>query len=150
MKLGKYFSLTEMTQSQAALRRGIDNTPNSSQIENLKSLVENVLDPLREHYGRPVMVNSGFRSGKLNRAIGGSKNSQHMKGEAADIEIPGVSNLELAKFIAANFEFDQLILEFHTPSIPDSGWVHVSWKRNSKNRKSILTINKTGTKQGIE
>lgn len=150
MKLGKYFSLAEMTKSQTASRKGIDNTPDEKQTEALIELVKNVLDPLREHFARPVTVNSGFRSAKLNRAIGGSsKTSQHMKGEAADIEIAGIPNQALAEWIRDNLEFDQLILEYHTIGIPDSGWVHVSWKSSKKNRKQTLTINKDGTNLGL-
>jgi len=149
MKLGKYFSLSEMVKSQTAIRKGIDNLPNDEQVEALIELVENVLDPVREHFGRPVTVNSGFRGKKLNKAIGGSKSSQHCKGEAADIEIPGVSNPEVAEWIKNNLDFDQLILEFHTSGIPDSGWVHVSWRSSKKNRKQVLTIDKTGTRKDL-
>jgi len=87
MKLGKFFSLTEMTQSQTAVRKGIDNMPNEKELECLKELVKNVLDPIREHFEKPVTINSGFRGAKLNRAVGGSSRSQHCKGQAADIEI---------------------------------------------------------------
>ena len=149
MKLGKYFSLSEMVKSQTAIRKGIDNLPNDEQIEALIELVENVLDPVREHFGRPVTVNSGFRGKKLNKAIGGSKSSQHCKGEAADIEIPGVSNPEVSEWIKNNLDFDQLILEYHTSGIPDSGWVHVSWRSSKKNRKQVLTIDKTGTRKDL-
>ena len=149
MKLGKYFSLSEMVKSQTAIRKGIDNLPNDEQVEALIELVENVLDPVREHFGRPVTVNSGFRGKKLNKAIGGSKFSQHCKGEAADIEIPGVSNPEVAEWIKNNLDFDQLILEFHTSGIPDSGWVHVSWRSSKKNRKQVLTLDKTGTRKDL-
>jgi zinc D-Ala-D-Ala carboxypeptidase len=149
MKLGKYFSLSEMVKSQTAIRKGIDNLPNDEQVEALIELVENVLDPVREHFGRPVTVNSGFRGKKLNKAIGGSKSSQHCKGEAADIEIPGVSNPEVAEWIKNNLDFDQLILEFHTSGIPDSGWVHVSWRSSKKNRKQVLTLDKTGTRKDL-
>lgn len=148
MKLSAHFSLSEMTKSQAAERKGIDNTPGPEQIENLKSLCSNVLEYVRMHFNKPVTVNSGFRSKKVNSVIGGSKTSQHMTGQAADIEISGVSNLDLARWISNNIEFDQLILEFHTVGVPDSGWVHVSW--NSKgNRKQVLTINRSGTKVGL-
>ena len=149
MKLGKFFSLTEMTQSQTAVRKGIDNMPNEKELECLKELVKNVLDQIREHFGKPVTINSGFRGAKLNRAVGGSSRSQHCKGQAADIEIKGVCNLELAHWISENMEFDQLISEFHTPGDPESGWVHVSWVSPKKNRKQCLTINKNGTKSGL-
>lgn len=148
MKLSKYFTLSEMIKSQAAIRKGIDNMPSPDETEALKALCENVLDYIRVRYNKPVMVNSGFRSKKVNTLIGGSKNSQHTKGEAADIEIPGVDNLELAYWIVDNLDFDQLISEFYEPGDPQSGWVHISWNRNG-NRKQVLTINKSGTKSGL-
>ena len=149
MKLGKYFSLEEMIKSQTAIRRGIDNIPSDDELESLFELVKNVLDPIREHFGLPVTVNSGYRGKKLNKAIKGSKNSQHCKGQAADIEIIGISNYDLACWIRDNMEFDQLILEFHNRKVPDSGWVHVSWVSPKKNRKQTLTIDNTGTKAGF-
>jgi uncharacterized protein YcbK (DUF882 family) len=140
MKLSQHFSLEEMTKSQTAVRKKIDNTAPPEVVENLKALCENVLEKIRLHFGRPIMVNSGYRGPKLNKAIGGAKTSQHMTGQAADIEIPGISNKILFCWIRDNLNFDQLILEFHKEGVPDSGWVHVSW--NSKgNRKQVLTIN---------
>lgn len=139
MKLSEHFSLEEMTKSQTGERKGIDNTPGPQEIENLKALCENVLEKIRTHFGRPVVVNSGYRGPKLNKAIGGVKNSQHMTGQAADIEIPGMDNNALFCWIKDNLVFDQVILEYHKKGVPDSGWVHVSW--NSKgNRKQAITI----------
>jgi zinc D-Ala-D-Ala carboxypeptidase len=139
MKLTQHFSLQEMIKSQTALRKNIDNTPSPEAVENLKSLCENVLEKIRIHFGRPLTINSGYRGPKLNKAIGGAKNSQHMTGQAADIEIAGMDNKILFCWIRDNLEFDQLILEYYKPGVPDSGWVHVSW--NSKgNRKQVLTI----------
>lgn len=139
MKLSDHFSLEEMTKSQTGARKGIDNTPPPEVVENLKLLCENVLEKVRIHFGRPVIVNSGYRGPKLNKAIGGVKNSQHLTGQAADIEVPGVDNSVLFCWIKDNLVFDQVILEFHKKGIPDSGWVHVSW--NSKgNRKQAITI----------
>lgn len=149
MKLGKYFSLSEMTRSQTALRRGIDNTPNREQIDNLKDLVYYVLDPIREHFKLPVTVNSGFRCLELNTALGSRPTSQHCQGRAADIEIVNMDNLLLARWIRDNLEFDQLILEFHTPGDARSGWVHVSWSDRETNRKQVLTIDRNGTRQGF-
>lgn len=140
MKLSEHFSLEEMTKSQTAIRKGIDNTPATQEIENLKALCENVLEKIRLHFGRPIVINSGYRGPKLNKAIGGAKNSQHMTGQAADIEIAGISNRVLFCWIRDNLNYDQLILEFHKEDIPDSGWVHVSWNI-SGNRKQVLTIN---------
>ena len=137
MKLSKNFSLEELTQSQTALRNNIDNTPNEVQIANLEELVLNILQPLRDYYEAPVKITSGFRSPELCVAIGSSTNSQHAKGEAADFEIPGVSNKELADWIHANLVYDQLILEFFDGKDPNSGWVHCSHKGNN-NRKQYL------------
>ena len=152
MKLTKNFSLNEMTKSQTALRRGIDNEPNNDEIDNLRILCEYVLQPVREHFDKPVTINSGFRSSELNKAIGGSGTSDHCKGMAADIEIAGIDNSVIAEWIEENCDFDQLILEFYTPGIPDSGWVHVSYKSEG-NRKSVLTAmkenGKTVYKQGL-
>ncbi len=150
MKLTNNFSLQELLKSQTALRKGIDNKPaNPGVITNLQVLCEKVLQPVRDHFGKPVVINSGYRSPKLNKAIGGSNKSQHTKGEAADIEIPGLSNKELAEYIEDNLPFDQLILEFYNGVDPNSGWVHVSYVNDSDNRKQTLTINKNGTFPGF-
>ena len=150
MKLTNNFSLQELLKSQTALRKGIDNKPaDPSVITNLQVLCEKVLQPVRDHFGKPVVINSGYRSPKLNKAIGGSNKSQHTKGEAADIEIPGLSNKELAEYIEDNLPFDQLILVFYNGVDPNSGWVHVSYVNDSDNRKQTLTINKNGTFPGF-
>ena len=109
-----------------------------------KSLFENVVQPVRDNFGVTV-INSGYRGPKLNEAVGGSSKSQHCIGEAVDIECPGTSNYAVASWIEQNLDFDQLILEFYTPGIPDSGWVHVSYKSEG-NRKSILTAMKENGK----
>jgi hypothetical protein len=127
MKLTENFTLSEMTKSETALRHGLDNTPGEAEIANLRRLAENVLQPVRNNYRRGVKVNSGYRAPNVNAAVGGSKTSDHCRGQAADIEIPGVANAELAEWIAKNTKFTQLILEFYTPGVPDSGWVHVSY-----------------------
>ena len=149
MKLGNHFWLSEMTRSQTALRRGIDNTPSQEQIDNLRNLVYYVLDPIREHYSLPVIINSGFRSIELNEALGSKRTSQHCQGKAADIEIGNIDNLDLAKWIAKNIDFDQLILEYYTIGEPRSGWVHVSFSDIDKNRRQVLTINKDGVSIGL-
>ena len=141
MKLSENFSLKEMTKSQTALRRGIENEPGEEEQANLQQLCEQVLQKVRNHFGKPVTVNSGYRSPELNSAIGGSTTSDHCKGMAADIEIPGVSNYELADWIQNNCEFRQLILEFYTPGVPDSGWVHVSYNYE-ENLKKVMTAMK--------
>ena len=140
MNLSKNFTLTEYTKSQTALRQGIDNTPNDEHLASAKLLFEKVVQPVRDHFG-PTVINSGYRGPALNAAVGGSSSSQHCKGEAVDIECPGVPNYDVAKWIEDTLDFDQLILEFYTPGIPDSGWVHVSYKSEG-NRKSVLTAMK--------
>ena len=115
MRLSQNFTLAEMIKSQTAERKGINNNPNEDNIENLQRLCEHILQPVREHYGKVVSVSSGFRSPELCEAIGSSKTSQHASGQAADFEIYGVSNKELADYIADNLDFDQLILEFWKP-----------------------------------
>lgn len=127
MQLTTNFSLSELTKSETALRQNMDNTPGEPQIANLKLLAEKVLQPVRDHYGKGVKVNSGYRAPDVNASVGGSKTSDHCKGQAGDIEIPGVANAELAEWIKNNLKFTQIILEFYTPGVPDSGWVHVSY-----------------------
>ena len=141
MKLTNNFSLAEMTKSDTALRLDMDNTPGPEEIENMTRLCECVLQPVRNHFGKGVKVNSGFRHPNVNAKVGGSKTSDHCKGMAADIEIPGIANADLAKWIVDNLEFRQVILEFYTPGIPDSGWVHVSYNP-SDNKKQVLTATK--------
>lgn len=135
MQLSKNFQLHEFTRSQTATRRGIKNTPTPAQIESLRKLCVHVLQPVRDHYGQPIRISSGFRSPRLNRAIGGSSTSQHSKGEAADFEVPGVSNLAVCRWMEANLNYDQLILEFYTPGVPNSGWVHVSYGPRMRNQE---------------
>lgn len=126
-KLSANFTLSEMVKSETAERRGLNNTPGAAEVANLRLLAEKVLQPVREQYKRGVKVNSGFRHPDVNAAVGGSRTSDHTKGMAADIEIPGVANADLAEWIQKNLKFTQLILEFYTPGVPDSGWVHVSY-----------------------
>ena len=126
MNLTRNFTLSELIKSDTAIRRDINNNPNAEQVEKLKALCENILQPVRDHFGR-VKITSGFRSVDLCLAIGSSANSQHAKAEAADFECPGVDNAELADWIYKNLEPDQLILEFYTPGEPNSGWIHCSW-----------------------
>ena len=146
-QLSKHFSLKEMTKSGTAARLGLDNTPNEEQIENLKALCENILEPLREYYeSRPIMVSSAYRSEKLSEAIGSSSRSQHCKGEAVDFEIPGFDNKQVASHIKNNFDFDQLISEYYEEGIADSGWIHVSFKRDGSNRKQSLIKDKESYK----
>lgn len=146
MKLTKNFSLQEMTKSQTALRKGIDNTPTPDKIEPLTLLCEKVLQPVRDHFDRPVTITSGYRSPELCVAIGSKVTSQHTKGQAADFEVPGVSNMEVAQWIADNCEFDQLILECFTGG--NTGWIHCSYVHEP--RKELLTYDReNGYRKGL-
>lgn len=141
MELSKNFTLNELIKSQEATRLGIDNTPNEEQIKNLKILCEKILQPLRDYYGMPLSISSGYRSAALCEAIGSSAKSQHTKGQAADFEIFGIPNKEIADFIVENFDYDQCILEFWNENEPNSGWVHCSYSLNA-NRKQYLKAEK--------
>lgn len=131
MKIGKYFTLDELT----ATGTGIENNPNSSALVNLRNLVESILDPAREKLGMPIKVNSGYRSQAVNSKIGGAKNSQHLKGEAADLDCS--DNAKLFNLICDNFLFDQLIWEGGNDIQPN--WVHVSYKTQG-NRCEVLKM----------
>jgi zinc D-Ala-D-Ala carboxypeptidase len=144
MKLSPNFSLNELTQSETALRRGLNNEPTQEIISALQLLVVNVLQPIRDHYAKGVKVNSGYRSPEVNASIGGSKTSDHCKGQAADIEIPGVANAELAEYIKERLQFTQLILEFYTPGVPDSGWVHVSYDPTNLKKQVMTAVKRDG------
>ena len=148
MNLSANFTLKELTKSDTATRLGIDNTPDEQALENLKTLCEKVLQPVREHFGKSVTVNSGYRSPESNAAIGGSsKTSDHMRGMAADIEIVGVANADLAQWIMDNLDYTQLILEFYTQGVPDSGWVHVSYDPNNLKNQELTAIKVAGKTQ---
>jgi len=144
MNLSANFTLKELTKSDTATRLGIDNTPDDATIENLKLLCEMVLQPVREHFGKSVTVNSGYRSPESNAAVGGSKTSDHCKGQAADIEIDGLPNPELAQWIMDNLDYTQLILEFYTQGQPNSGWVHVSYDPNNLKKQELTAIKVAG------
>ena len=149
MKLSNHFSLAEFTKSQTAERKGIDNTPNDEHIEKMKNLCNSILESIRYQFDKPVVINSGYRSVDLCEAIGSKSTSQHAKGEAADIEVPGLDNAELAKWIQDNASFDQLILECYSGE-PSSGWVHVSFVAVDQNRKDVLTYDRTnGYRKGL-
>jgi len=143
------FSLHELTKSETALRMGLDNTPGPVETEYLKILAERVLQPIRDHFGKGVKVNSGYRSPDSNAAVGGSRTSDHCKGQAADIEIPGVPNAELAQWIMDNLDYTQLILEFYTPGIPDSGWVHVSYNPDNLKKQELTAMKVAGKTQYV-
>ena len=149
MKLSENFSLLELTKSQTAERKGIDNTPSPEHQENLKLLCESVLQSVRDHFGKVVTISSGYRSPELCTAIGSKITSQHAKGQAADFEIFGVSNKELADYINENLYYDQLILEYWKEEDPNSGWVHCSFSLNG-NRKQYLRAYKENCKTKYE
>ena len=144
MNLTRNFTLLELTKSDTAIRKGIDNNPNADQVEKLKLLCENILQPVRDHFGR-VKVTSGFRSVALCLAINSSANSQHARAEAADFECPGVDNVELFDWIKNILEPDPSTLEFYTPGEPNSGWIHCSWIEGTP-RASFLHAFKEGGK----
>jgi hypothetical protein len=149
MQLTENFSLHELTKSETALRLNLDNTPDEAVIDRLRLLAQKVLQPVRDHYGVGVKVNSGYRSPESNAAVGGAKTSDHCLGRAADIEIPGVPNAELAQWIMDNLDYTQLILEFYTPGIPDSGWVHVSYDPNNLKKEELTAMKTEGKTQYV-
>ena len=138
MKLTKNFSLEEMYRSDTARRCGIDNKPQTEEVvENLRALCLEVLQPLRDHLGKPVVVSSGYRCKDLNKKVGGVENSQHLKGEAADIKVSGKEELiDVMRYIMDQTDFDQLIRE----KSGTTEWVHVSHKRNGNNRRMVLRL----------
>jgi len=138
MKLSDNFSLAELIKSQTAERCNIDNNADKEHIVSLEKLCDNILQPVRDYFQKPVMISSGYRSPELSQKIGSSSRSQHCKGQAADLEIPGVSNKELADFINDNLDFDQVILEFHDPDEINSGWVHASYVGDANRSEYLL------------
>ena len=143
VRLSQNFTIQEYIKSQTALRQGIDNTPTEEHMGNATALFRNVVQKVRDQFGVTV-INSGYRGEALNKAVGGSSKSQHCKGEAVDIECPGTPNYDVAKWIEDNLDFDQLILEFYTPGIPDSGWVHVSYKSEGNRKQSLTAMKENG------
>lgn len=144
MNLTANFTLHEMTKSETALRKGLENTPGEAEIAAMTLLAQKVLQPVRDHFGKGVKVNSGFRHPDVNAAVGGSRTSDHCRGMAADIEIPGVANGYLAQWIAGNLPYTQLILEFYTPGVPDSGWVHVSYDPANLKKQNLTATAQAG------
>ena len=142
MKLTKNFSLSELVKSQEATRKGIDNTPNALAIENLRVLATEVLQPVRDNFG-PVVVSSGYRSSLVKRAIGGSPTSDHCYGYAADFEVPGIDNKEVALWIRDNLKFRQLILEFYDGTT-NGGWVHCSYNASDLKNQVLTATRRNG------
>jgi len=143
MKLSKHLDLGEVTRSESAKREGIINMPTPEHYENLKVIAEKIFEPIREHFGVPIFISSGYRSEALNVYIGGSRSSDHSKGRALDLDMDGsssgVTNKMIFEFIKDNLEYDQLINEF------DFGWVHVGYRLNA-NRKQTLRATKVNGK----
>ncbi len=138
MILSKNLKLNEVTKSQTAIRKGIDNDPTPEHLENLKLVAENIFQKIRDHFEVPIGVSSGYRSEELNSAIGGSSTSQHCKGQALDLDadIYGkIDNFQLFDYIVENLDYDQIIMEFIQNDKP--AWIHVSYKSEG-NRKSKL------------
>ena len=153
IRVAPNFTLPELVKSSTAERMGISNMPDSAQIlVNLTNVANHILQPVRDEVG-PLRVNSGYRGLALNKAVGGSKTSQHCWGEAADFESSRIGNYKLARWIKENLDFDHLILEFYTQGQPSSGWVHCSFKTNGQNRGKINTAlrvkGKTVYKNGL-
>lgn len=150
MKISKHISFKEATFSSTAIRKGIDNTPNAYQLQNMQLLADKIFEPLREWAGSPIAVNSFFRSEALNKAIKGAKGSQHIQGRAIDIDdtLGGKSNNEMFEFITKNLDFDQIIWEFGNDKNPD--WIHVSYVGEDQNRKAILRAKKVNGKTHYE
>ena len=146
MQLSEHLSLAEVTRSETAKRRGVSNMPTEAHIANFKLLAENIFEPIRNHFGKPIFISSGYRSAELNKAIGGAASSQHCQGEAIDIDMDGrpggITNKMVFDFIKENLNFDQLIWEFKTNANPD--WVHVSYESTGKQRKQILKAVRKG------
>lgn len=143
MKLSKHLDLGEVTRSESAKREGIINMPTPEHYENLKVIAEKVFEPIREHFGVPILISSGYRSEALNVYIGGSRSSDHSKGRALDLDMDGsssgVTNKMIFDFIKDNLEIDQLINEF------DYSWVHVGYRQGA-NRRQVLDAIKEGGK----
>jgi zinc D-Ala-D-Ala carboxypeptidase len=151
MKLSQYVSLSEVTKSDTATKRGIDNSPTPEHLENLKVICAEVFDKVREHFGVPLFISSGYRSAALNKAIGGSSTSDHNMGRALDLDQDfrgnGITNKQVFDYIRQNLDFDQLIWEFGSNDNPD--WVHVGYRKGA-NRKQVLRAKKVGSKTVYE
>jgi hypothetical protein len=150
MNLSKNFTLNELTKSETAIRLDIDNTPNDEQIESLRLLCENILQPVRDHFGKPVKITSGFRCPAVNQATGGSATSDHCKGQAVDFEIDGLPNPDVAQWIMDNLDYTQLILEFYTQGQPNSGWIHCSFDPSNLKKQELTAVKVAGKTQYLQ
>ena len=145
MKLSKNLWLSEVTKSNTAIRRGIDNNPTKLHIANLTYLAEKVFQPIREHFGHPIFVSSGYRSKDLNEAIGGSQKSFHSHGMALDLDMDGkstITNTDIFNFIKNNIDYTELIWEFGTEDKPD--WVHVAIAKGREQEKKAKIAHREG------
>ena len=149
MQLSKHFKLEEFTRSQIAARNNLKNIPGSGEVKNLENICYEILEPVRAKFGKPIMINSGYRSLAVNRNLGSSDSSQHKKGQAVDFEIIGIHNLKVAHWVKDNCDFDQLILEFYKPAEKNAGWVHVSYNEKGQNRKQVLTFDGGSYENGL-
>lgn len=147
MQISEHLSLAEIIRSESAKRNKVSNMPTDAHIENFKLLAEKVFEPIRNHFGKPIHISSGYRSAALNKAVGGSSSSQHCSGEAIDIDMDGssngITNKMIFDYIKNNLDFDQLIAEF--PEKGNPSWVHVSYESTGKQRKQILVAKKIGS-----
>ena len=144
--ISKHISYKEGVYSNTATRRGIDNTPNEEQLDNMRLIADNIFEPLRSYVGGPIKINSFFRSPELNTAIGGSGKSQHCKGQAIDIDdtFGRMTNAEMYHWIKEHLDFDQMIWEFGDDDNPN--WVHVSYVSEKENRNRCLKAYKENKK----
>tara|TARA_R100000541_G_scaffold45655_1_gene52633 strand:- start:493 stop:957 length:465 start_codon:yes stop_codon:yes gene_type:complete len=140
--ISKHISYHEGTYSQTGVRRDLDNTPDDKQLKRMEEVAENLFEPLREWVGGPIKINSFFRGEPVNTAIGGSRKSQHMKGQAIDIDdtFGHKTNAEMYHYVKDNLDFDQLIWEFGTDKNPN--WLHISWVSHRPNRKKLTVAKK--------
>jgi len=148
-KLSDHFTLAEAAKSQIAVRKDINNRPPAALIPGLMRVATQILEPVRRHYRVPFSPSSWYRSPVLNAAVGSKPTSQHLSGRAVDFEVPGVANIDVARWCAHNLTFDQLILEFYTDDDPASGWVHCSISMDNRARGEILTVTNGGVSPGL-
>ena len=150
MRISKHISYREATHSATAKRRGLDNTPNQEQLENMYKVAEFIFEPLRLFVGGPIKINSFFRSGDVNKAVGGTSRSQHCKGQAIDIDdvFAHKTNAEMFQYVRENLDFDQMIWEFGSNNNPS--WLHISYVSKAENRNRILRAVKRDGKTKYE
>ncbi|MEQ9111207.1 MAG: D-Ala-D-Ala carboxypeptidase family metallohydrolase [Rhodospirillaceae bacterium] len=154
-KLSDHFTLAEACKSQIAVRKGIKNTPPATAIPRLVRVATHILEPVRAQFRRPFSPSSWYRSPILNAAVGSKPTSHHLSGRAVDFEVPGVANVDLARWCAAHLKFDQLILEFYREGDPTSGWVHCAIAADELDgpsagaRGEVLTLTQDGIEPGL-